>query len=281
MKERTRKAARSRSVTGADEVHSQISAPIVLLGFLAFSLSYASAQAQSDFRAECEYEARLRISDQPYHDLMARHAATRNQPDQPIGSEMARFGQLQEVKNRIAEARAQYASNCALAKRRSLALQQQQRDEAARAAAKADNDNVERQVRAFFERYPDARIHEHEIAAAIAEDRSLGLDAAYFRVRSFYMREGLDWSKDLRANLEEREREKRGVTDNKPGMIDTSVQHAQRMLLALGYDIGLADGILGERTRAAIVAYQRKEGMSPTGNVSAELMQNLKASTLK
>lgn len=40
---------------------------------------------------------------------------------------------------------------------------------------------------------------------------------------------------------------------------------AQARLAELGYDVGKADGIIGPRTRAALQAYQRKQGLDVTG----------------
>ena len=52
------------------------------------------------------------------------------------------------------------------------------------------------------------------------------------------------------------------------------VQHG---LVSLGYDTGGVDGDLGPRSRAAIRAYQRSEGLEPTGRLTAEVSQALQA----
>jgi hypothetical protein len=40
----------------------------------------------------------------------------------------------------------------------------------------------------------------------------------------------------------------------------------------LGYDAGSADGVMGERTRAAIRSFERKTGLKETGDVTIPLV---------
>jgi membrane-bound lytic murein transglycosylase B len=49
----------------------------------------------------------------------------------------------------------------------------------------------------------------------------------------------------------------------------------QRELASLGYDSGVADGIPGPATRAAIRDYQRDHGLIPDGHLHAELLEAL------
>ena len=56
--------------------------------------------------------------------------------------------------------------------------------------------------------------------------------------------------------------------------------HAQRVLVqhglaSLGHDIGAADGVLGRRTRAGLIVYQRMKGISETGYLTEELRDAL------
>ncbi len=53
---------------------------------------------------------------------------------------------------------------------------------------------------------------------------------------------------------------------------------AQTLLGNLGYDAGPADGVLGERTRRAIVRYQRDTGLEPGSNLTASLVARLEQS---
>ena len=52
------------------------------------------------------------------------------------------------------------------------------------------------------------------------------------------------------------------------------VQHG---LTSLGEDVGRADGVFGRRTRAGILSYQKKKGLSETGHLTSELRDALVA----
>ncbi|MEM9145398.1 MAG: lytic murein transglycosylase [Pseudomonadota bacterium] len=51
----------------------------------------------------------------------------------------------------------------------------------------------------------------------------------------------------------------------------------QQRLTALGYDTGGVDGIFGPKTRAAVRAYQRAEGLTPDGYVNDALLRRVGA----
>ncbi len=55
----------------------------------------------------------------------------------------------------------------------------------------------------------------------------------------------------------------------------TNIRKAQTYLTELGYDIGGADGTMGPRTKAAIIKFERANGLSETGQVSEDLLQRL------
>jgi len=57
------------------------------------------------------------------------------------------------------------------------------------------------------------------------------------------------------------------------------IARTQRNLAALGYDPGLADGILGPKTRAAIRAFQAREGLPVTGVISESLEAALRSAS--
>jgi len=63
----------------------------------------------------------------------------------------------------------------------------------------------------------------------------------------------------------EKERQKAGV----------DVAKVQRLLKALGFDPGLADGVAGARTRDAIRSFQRSAGLRPEGEISNDLVRRL------
>jgi peptidoglycan hydrolase-like protein with peptidoglycan-binding domain len=55
----------------------------------------------------------------------------------------------------------------------------------------------------------------------------------------------------------------------------------QRALLSRGYYRGTVDGRTGAQTRAAITAYQKAEGLKPTGQTSTELLDHLRTGAVK
>ena len=56
---------------------------------------------------------------------------------------------------------------------------------------------------------------------------------------------------------------------------DATVQAIQFRLKELGYNVTLADGFLGSRTRAAIEAYQRDQGLAVDGDANVALLRRL------
>lgn len=68
------------------------------------------------------------------------------------------------------------------------------------------------------------------------------------------------------------------------GSIETTaarsdVARAQADLIKLGYNPGSSDGLMGPRTRDAIVAYQRSAGLDETGDVNAATLKSLELAT--
>ncbi|MEL6687615.1 MAG: peptidoglycan-binding protein [Pseudomonadota bacterium] len=55
----------------------------------------------------------------------------------------------------------------------------------------------------------------------------------------------------------------------------TQVREVQTLLATLGYPVGTPDGIMGTRTRNAIVAFERANGLSETGEVNGNLISRL------
>jgi peptidoglycan hydrolase-like protein with peptidoglycan-binding domain len=45
------------------------------------------------------------------------------------------------------------------------------------------------------------------------------------------------------------------------------VRQAQMVLKEKGFDAGEADGVLGPRTRKALIAFQRQQGLEPSGEI--------------
>ncbi len=49
----------------------------------------------------------------------------------------------------------------------------------------------------------------------------------------------------------------------------------QTLLSDLGYKVGVADGIMGGKTKQAIKEFQRKQGLTENGKVSNQLISEL------
>ena len=62
-----------------------------------------------------------------------------------------------------------------------------------------------------------------------------------------------------------------------PAAFPAGITRIQRDLVELGYDPGIADGVLGPKTRAAILAFQENVGLSVTGEPSEGLEKALRA----
>jgi localization factor PodJL len=66
-------------------------------------------------------------------------------------------------------------------------------------------------------------------------------------------------------------------SDTKTASIDMkqAVRNIQLILQKNGYDTGAADGVMGDKTKAAIAAFQKANGMEPTGEVNEALVTAL------
>jgi lytic murein transglycosylase len=60
-----------------------------------------------------------------------------------------------------------------------------------------------------------------------------------------------------------------------PGLTRAERLHLQKLLLANGYDIGEADGMIGPVTRAAIADAEKRHGMPPTGRAGQKIYRAL------
>jgi localization factor PodJL len=66
-------------------------------------------------------------------------------------------------------------------------------------------------------------------------------------------------------------------SDTKTASIDMkqAIRNIQLILNKNGYDAGTADGIMGDRTKSAVAAFQKANGMEPTGEVNEALVTAL------
>lgn len=72
------------------------------------------------------------------------------------------------------------------------------------------------------------------------------------------------------------ETERSAPTFTTPARGLPTVAEAQRLLLALGYEPGPVNGVLGLRTRRAITAFQRNNGLGPDGRMTRALVASLR-----
>ena len=54
-----------------------------------------------------------------------------------------------------------------------------------------------------------------------------------------------------------------------------AVRNIQKILNKNGYDAGSADGVMGDKTKVAIAAFQKDNGMDATGEVDEKLVKKL------
>ncbi len=60
-----------------------------------------------------------------------------------------------------------------------------------------------------------------------------------------------------------------------PGSASEIMQAIQRELIARGFDPGPADGLAGEKTRKAILEYEKRNGLPQTGTPSMDLLRKI------
>jgi len=68
-----------------------------------------------------------------------------------------------------------------------------------------------------------------------------------------------------------------GATTANAAPSRADIARAQELLNRLGYDAGSPDGLMGPRTRDAILEYQLTEGLETTGTVTRETLASLEA----
>ena len=67
-----------------------------------------------------------------------------------------------------------------------------------------------------------------------------------------------------------------GFPPDAAGMTKADRQELQRRLTAAGFDTEGADGVIGDKTRAAVAAYERAKGLPVTGEPSLVLLRHLR-----
>jgi hypothetical protein len=61
----------------------------------------------------------------------------------------------------------------------------------------AANDRATSIYNGFMSKYPDAAVHEDSLSRLLEQDSSLSVEAAYYKLQSYYNSKGLDWTKSL------------------------------------------------------------------------------------
>ena len=87
--------------------------------------------------------------------------------------------------------------------------------------------------------------HGHDLAVGHLADRILGVPGF-----------ASPWPKDTALSKSDREK-------------------LQSLLLRKGYQIGTPDGVIGPKTRAAVIDWQTRAGLLPDGHVSGNLLKAL------
>jgi hypothetical protein len=62
------------------------------------------------------------------------------------------------------------------------------------------------------------------------------------------------------------------ITTTAAADMPSRIAQAQQTLVALGYEPGGTDGIMGPKTRAAVMEFQKDKGLMPTGQVNDDLL---------
>jgi peptidoglycan hydrolase-like protein with peptidoglycan-binding domain len=129
-----------------------------------------------------------------------------------------------------------------------------------------------------------AKGKESEVKFERAEIRGLQADQRLQLAANSVMVDGLDiyLKRSLLKTLfkgNESETEQTGSTqpedDKASDAVSNDLARAQALLSELGYDPGSVDGYMGQRTAAAIKAFQKKEGITTNGRMSAALLAQL------
>ena len=79
-----------------------------------------------------------------------------------------------------------------------LATEQQQRVE-----AEQNRQEAVKVYQGFMAKFPDANVHEDSLARLLESDKSLTPEAAYFKLKSFFLERNLDWNTPLEAHAQQ------------------------------------------------------------------------------
>src|SRR5262249_3706491 len=102
-------------------------------------------------------------------------------------------------------------------------------------------------------------------------------------VRSFQSQQGMAADGFPTTSLLERVRARAGIVPDPPrepqGLERPGVRELQRLLNRMGYRAGRADGVIGEQTRDAIRAFERRRGMEVRGRATDIVLEAARDAT--
>ena len=83
-----------------------------------------------------------------------------------------------------------------------------------RADTQAANDRALEIYNEFNSKYPDSAVHEDSLTRLLQQDPNLSVEAAYFKLQSYYAQRGLDWTKSLTTLQTEQDAQQAPVSVN-------------------------------------------------------------------
>jgi hypothetical protein len=83
-----------------------------------------------------------------------------------------------------------------------------------RADTQAANDRALDIYNEFNSKYPDSAVHEDSLTRLLQQDPNLSVEAAYFKLQSYYAQRGLDWTKSLTTLQTEQDAQRVPVSVN-------------------------------------------------------------------
>lgn len=82
--------------------------------------------------------------------------------------------------------------------------------------AKENEEQALQEYNSFMGRFPDAAVHQDTLARLLKEQPDLSLDAAYYKLQSFYNARGFDWTKPLSQIEQEQQAQTQAQEQTRP-----------------------------------------------------------------
>lgn len=120
---------------------------------------------------------------------------------------------------------------------------------------------------------PRSRNQEAQADAAKDADMQRRLD---YERQSQMQRAEVDQQLQERALFDQWKAERAGGPASAGAVGAADVSSAQRLLTGLGYYGGPIDGVLGERTRSAVIQFEQAQGLPTTGSVTPSIVQRMR-----